>query len=289
LTNNPIQLAPEDLLGLENLEKLNGKLGIDPDTKRKLLQFLKSCKKQKVSYDLRIPFYKLLCNDQESFALNILLKALSFRNQAVQSNALKSVIENYNERKPLEKGAVLAFAGKTHFKIEEIISRLSNAGIRIERLISEKTTHVVLGFYPENHELLLEKRFTFLSERELNAFLMMASTEDLRDLDALGLEKIRALLSSGRYENIEIAIHLLKGVKIHESILTEIFIAYKTSTNKKQKTKLRSILELRLPEPYTKLLNSSLGVLGNIGPEKLNKAGLNSKKIARFISRKVDS
>ncbi len=293
LVNNPITIHPEELLKLENLEKLSGQIGIDPPKKRKLLQFLKSCKKQKVTNDLRISFYRLMNGTQSKIPLNILLKALSFHNKNIQQNALNSIIKNYSQQHELKEGAVLSFAGKSHFKVEEITPILLKAGIRIELKLSEKTTHLVLGFNAPYCEMLLKNKFTFLTERELNTFIKIIRAETPNQLVPDEIEKVGALLTSNRPENTEIALQVLKRLNNYESILTELFIAYKFATDKKQKAKLRSMLELNLPERAAKLLNLPLGISGQIDKnrldrtiKKLNEAGFDGKKITYFINKK---
>jgi Leucine-rich repeat (LRR) protein len=292
LMGNPIVITPEELLNLENIEKLNGRIGIEPPVKRKLIQFLKSCKKRQISEEFRMSFYELLNGKSPKTTLDILLKALSFPNQTIRANALKSIIESYSQSKKMQKGHILAFVGKRHFNLEEIAPILLKAGISIKSVLSEKVTHVVLGFNPLQHELLTKKKYTFFSERDLNNFIK--TIHNSKELSNLEVEKIRDLLTSTRPENNEIALQILKGTNIQKSILTELFIAYKFSENKKQKAKLRSILVLNLSEKALKLLRLPLGIFKTIDQrrlegaiKKLVEAGFNGEKITQFVNRKV--
>jgi hypothetical protein len=290
LANNPIVISPEELLSLDNLVKLNGQIGFDSLKKRKLLQFLKTCKKQKVADDLRFPFYSLMNDAQSKIPLNILIKALSFRNLAIQTNALKCIIENHGQQKKLEKGCILSFVGKTLLKIKEIESVLLHAGIGIESVLSEKVTHIVLGINTPHHEILLKNKFTFISERDLNAFINTISSKNSKELNTLEIEKVSDLLTSRRTENIEIAIQILKGSNNHQAILTELFIAYKTTPDKKQKARLRSMLTLNISENSVKLLNLPIAIFKSNGSKrlenvkrKLAEAGFDIKKLKQLI------
>ena len=291
LANNPIVLVPEHLLGLENLEKFNGKVGIDPVTKRTLLQFLKSCKKWKIPSEFRIPFYQLINEVQVNIPLNILLEALCFRNQAIQKNALESILKYHNQQEQLKKGHVLGFVGKTHFNLEEITPILIEAEIKIASELTKEVSHVVLGFNPTNQDLLQKTKFTFLSEKELNEFIKTIRTKNLRSLSPLELEKVSVLLTSEHSANIEIAIQILKDANNQLLVLTELFIAYKIVKDKKMKTNLRTLLAQNLSEASMKILNLPLGINAKkIDSKRLEGtinqlafAGLDTKKITLFL------
>lgn len=299
LYKNPINTFPKVLLQLDNLTQIKGlKNLLSIAQKKQLIAFLKHCKTQQIKATWRIPYYELLTkklDELEYYDLELLLAALYFPMTKVKENA-KNLIVKYHSTlkgKPrLSAGATISFHGDSHLKLRETTQKLKAFDIKLSRKITTQTTHIIIGYNAIEYDHLLSRPFHFLTEQMLNDFIWNSEHSTFKfDLDKNSLANLAQLLTSKYDENIKVAIQMMKGIGVDQSLITELFLAYKFTNSSTLKKELKKILILNADPNTMKAIQYRGALRGHVSEIEIKSnivhfttnSVLDGIKIAQFL------
>ncbi len=205
--------------------------------------------------------------DSENISLKSLLEIVSINFLSLRTRVNQEILTRTNN-KPLEKGCFVSILGTTNMPKQEIKEKLKENGIAYDIKITEKTTHIILGTSPKNFgETTSEKSYTIWSEKELNDFFNTIEKPFLLEItdEADGqIEQLARLLTSTDSTNVELAIQIIKGGGMPETLLEELFYAYKVCDDKKVKAELKKIIQINASPSVLEVLNKR-DMLFNVG------------------------
>jgi hypothetical protein len=148
-------------------------------------------------------------------------------------------------RDALKNAARLAVLGKLGINKNELRQKLKDHNISYTAKIDDKTTHVLVGQNPgEDVEIALNKGLYLLNEKNITDFWEAAEKPYILEMANESPEQIEAvsdMLLSGQEESINVAFSMFKQGGFPRSLITEVFIVYKTTSLSTQKEAERLI------------------------------------------------
>ena len=262
---NQFTKIPQDVFHMSNLVYASGLGQIKQRSPRQILSKFKEIYQKTTFPEAHYEdFQKIfLGNDQQVKTLPVirLFEALTIPEDHIRKHALDYILQLPNAnfpKKPLTDKSVLTFVGDTSFKKNEVKERLLNHNIGYSPKISPQTTHIVVGLNPKDYEAAAKKKYTYLSEQQLNDFLNSLATPYLlqEEEDAsLSIENLRGLLTSTDPANMGVAIGILKGGGVPDELLTEVFFVAKVASDKKTREGAKELVNLYGKKTFQKALN----------------------------------
>lgn len=272
LSGNEIAAWQDTVLKLDSLDSLHG-LTSGRD-KRRLLRFLKACRRQRTSLVIRPALFSCYQGKPamlEPLSLGQLVEALRFPIKEVRLSVRRHIINRRGvslSSKPLKTGARLACIGKVHFDAEDLSARLMQQGVSMVN-IRENPDFVVIGDRPSATTVLGPQQ-VFLSEVQLNDFLDRSEQRYLAGaIDGDKMARVRQLLLHEKPNNVRLAVQLMKGGGVPEALLTDLFFVWKRMEPGKLKRELRELLELNLSERDRLVLSLRRSLSENISAKQL--------------------
>ncbi len=285
LRANIIKSLPEVLLLLDRLEALYGHPGTQA---RSLLSFLRACRRDNTPAGLRLPLFAATKGDElplRKLSTSMLLRALQFPLRPAALAALAILTGERgrkNEELPLQPGARLAVLGQTTFRKTELERRLPAAGLHYCPQVDPTTTHLVLGLKPSRiPEAGIEQQCVFLPENTLSHYLEKAENRYLASAGIGELHHLQQLLLSRQPANLRLALQLLQGGGVPPALHTELFIAWKTTTDRQLRRALRQVLERHIPEQDKRVLSLPVALNSKLPEAQLRQ---NIKKLTEGTS-----
>lgn len=88
----------------------------------------------------------------------------------IREQSVKHILEEEGKQEAIKKGNSIALLGKmsqlTNLKFNSIQKHFAKKGIELSNQITKSTSHIVLGEYPDNYELIESRSFSFLAEQD---------------------------------------------------------------------------------------------------------------------------
>lgn len=175
------------------------------------------------------------------------LALLAFDNKVFKSILIDQLLEYEQkafEATPLTTTSELVLIGKPSLGKKEIRGLLKEKGITYKTKITPKTTHLLIGQTGiKDYSALENTHYTLISQQAFQAYFNEATKPYLLEDDSQdNLSAIQDLLTSTSIENQQLGIELIKGGGTPKALLTELFIVYKFSEDKKLAAKARQLL-----------------------------------------------
>jgi Leucine-rich repeat (LRR) protein len=224
LGKNPVKSNAAHLLQLLKLNTFDGLMS--KKEKEKTLALIKDLRENDIPERLNESFFKLASRkglDFESLSLVDLVRISNSNNQEIKQKIhtyiyKKRGIPLYKNR--LKKGHCLSVIGHTYFDMAALEQRLLRKGISFSTTVTPQTTHVLYGWKKVETVVELSDKLTFLSEKSLSKELgRLEKAHLLREKDEKILQGIKSLLMSKEVVNIQLAIEMLKGGGVPQSLL----------------------------------------------------------------------
>jgi hypothetical protein len=269
LSNNPMSIFPEVLFHLTNLKILTVPASLINQLPFQIfelssLELLKISGKNKEKYPKVTAFEqffkrhqkKKLEADYVDFVLNIinnprlietldkgeLVELLGSGVSSIMNAALNILEYKYldiTKENSLSKDSYVSTKGKISESKERLKQRLEKNNIFLQNKINDKTTHLILGPEAEfsKEELKILDHITLLTEK------LFFSQWDLMDKPFLEIEEnateqlnqIVNLINSNDDNLILVGLEILNSAGCPDDLLTDLFVLYKTSKNKRIK------------------------------------------------------
>jgi hypothetical protein len=254
MRGNGIRQYPKVLAYMTKLKEMTGITGAAKTQPRQLYaNFLRECKRSSLLPPLLQSFEKIYKADDVAVAqmpVSTLVAALTINSVVLKTYAWHYLFDRSGvtlSENPLKAGSGLVILGNTQLAKKEVKEKLQKHKIQYQSTIGPTTTHILIGSQPKAYEGIDDRSFTFLSEQELNEFLNQVETpfllepSDSYQQDTVNLS---ALLLSSDSNNVAVALQMLKVGGVPKELLTELFIVYKTTDEKKNQELSKSLLEL---------------------------------------------
>lgn len=88
----------------------------------------------------------------------------------IRKQSIKHILEEEGTQYPIKRGTSIALLGKmsqlTNLKFQSIQKHFAQKKINLTSEINSKTSHIVLGEYPDNYDLIETRSFSFLTEQD---------------------------------------------------------------------------------------------------------------------------
>lgn len=261
---NQFTKMPQEVFHMSNLREVTGLSKLKRVSPKAILtKFKETYQNTDFSEDAYQEFLSIfLGKDAEVAELPTLrlFDALTITNQTLRKHALEYILQlpqaNFG-KKPLTEKSTLTFVGDTFFKKSEVREKLKNNNIGYSPKITPKTSHVVVGYNPKDYSGVAKKKYTYLSEVQLNNFLNEIATPYLleqEEPDANNVDNLKNLLTSTDPANMGVAIEILKGGGVPNELFTELFFATKITGDKKVREKAKELLSLNGTKSIQKAL-----------------------------------
>lgn len=253
---NKISALAETLVKFEKLKYLSGnKISFTNSERIELLSFLSFARKKKITETERIRFYNLMTTNK-TYDLLTLISALSFPIESIRLNALSQIFKNHNNGKPLTLESIITFSGKSNLNKKRAAEQLRQFGHTCQLQIKETCTHIVLGSFPNQSALLkrIAKKdsITFLKDQELQTYISKHPKASYLQFNPDELESLSQLLLSGQDSSLQIAMQVLQQSDAPKTIVTDLFIAFKTCKTLPVKRQLKAMVQLYASESLQK-------------------------------------
>lgn len=178
------------------------------------------------------------------------LELLKFKNKSFKSIVLDQLLayeEQQLEKQPLTTNAGLFILGKSTIPKTTIKNLLQEKGIAYQTKITSKTTHLLvgnIGIKEKDYLTLANPTYTLISMPAFQEYINKATKPYLLEEEAQdNLSHLATLLTSTSLENQQLGIELLQGGGTPKELLTELFLVYKFSEDKKLAAKAKKMLQ----------------------------------------------
>jgi Leucine-rich repeat (LRR) protein len=187
----------------------------------------------------------------ESMPQQILFDGLTTDYEPLRQALLENVFVFNKDRqsladKPLQAGDVVTMLGTTNYKKTELKTRLTSLGIEYSSSLTEKVTHVLVGYPPKSGTVIPAKTFFLCNEKELTDFFNRVDTPYLlseegraEDLTANLLQ----LLHHPDSANEALALQMLEGAGVPPELLPDLLVISKISDEPGNRSKARQLLK----------------------------------------------
>ncbi len=228
---------PTIIWQMDRLQQLEG-LGSQVDC-RQLLRFMEQARALEMAPEVRGALYHFWKHDLEQPARATLWQGLKFPQRALRRKCRAALLDTSTL---LTKGDYLAGLGRHQFDPLALKTKLQQEGITWQDQIDTQTTHVLLGSGAIPLAAELPDGVQLLSQQLLYRFLHRNSY--LLNEPAEVRQNLGRLLTSGQAVSIGLAIEMLKPAGLLDSLRTEAFVAWYSTTVSSQRRALRRMLIL---------------------------------------------
>lgn len=221
----------------------------------KYRSFITKVKAQNFSAKALALFFKIQSNqplEKELFKRADFIEILSFEDKNFRTTVIHQLLDYEKETfgaKTLQSDSALLVLGKTTLTKGEIRAILKEKGVTYQTKISPSTTHLLIGTVAlKDYNLLANPAYTLISQQAFQQY-SNAITKPylLEDDNKDNLAQISSLLLSTNAENQSLGLELLKGGGTPKELLTELFIIFKLSEDKKVAAKAKQLLMANAP------------------------------------------
>ncbi|MCP4443082.1 MAG: leucine-rich repeat domain-containing protein [Aureispira sp.] len=206
LANNQLRELPNSISKLKKLEQFFAQNNLfEPDLFIEKLQQLPSLKKLYITVShldnepaAKLANFAYLVNEnkltasiqEQQLCLFLFLRDQKARKQLsledffwganhslkeIRKQSIKHILSQEGKHQPIVAHSSIALLGKmsqlTNMQFNSIQQHFSKHDIETTTYINENTSHIVLGEYPDNYELIKERSFSFLAEQDFLATL----------------------------------------------------------------------------------------------------------------------
>lgn len=222
---------------------------------RKYHSFMEQVQKQRFSDTALDLFFKIQSNqplEKGRFKRADFIEILSFENKNFRTTVINQLLEYEKEvfeSKALNSDSALFVLGKTTLTKREIRAILKENQIAYHTKIHPNTTHLLVGSTgPKDYKLLANTAYTLVRQQGFQHY-MNAITKPylLEEENKDNLAQISSLLLSTNSENQSLGLELLKGGGTPKELLTELFIIFKFSEDKKVADRAKKLLLANAP------------------------------------------
>ncbi|MCP4442616.1 MAG: hypothetical protein GY810_27220 [Aureispira sp.] len=224
-------------------------------------KFLQSASYKKLEPRFRNGIFDLFINDKNRITLlsqELLLLAINLANTTVAISALDALLLR-SKAKKLEKGSELVILGKTTKGKKELIALMKDCGLKYSTKVTENTTHVLLSVRSNKGLDKLPEivSWSWITEAILTAYLDKVQPSFLVEKGAEpNVEKVSELIMTLNEDNMALALELLEGGGVPDSVMTEIFIVLKLAEDKALKKKAKKLLQKKASPALEKVLRN---------------------------------
>ena len=268
LSNNHFDTLPASLFMLEDLRLLKGVA--DAESRRKLLRFLRVCRQRSVPGKLRMLAYDLLENNGQelaNFPLPLLLEALQLGISDLATPIRRHLFATRFSAVDVSKispGSRFYFVGATGYDKKWLKKQLPAMGFEWVEDEEQPVDYLVLGRLLRAMNEKMPLSFQGLLSRKMFTRLLLLQKGTIHKLDGRKINNLRRLLFHQDKDSRQLAIQVLKGVDIPESLLTDLFVAWKLGYGvgkQLEKLLLQNVSEAALHAMYLPLgLSGSVSI-----------------------------
>jgi hypothetical protein len=273
--------------------------------KAKLFDLLDNKTFQNLNRATQINFFNIYCGlDKEIKKINLpqLWEALNSPATKVADLTLGFMTEL--QQAPIQQGSKIYIAGKTNKTLEEIKEQMTACGLELRTKLSPEVTHVLISARGNKKysKELSENQLQWITEAQLTQYFDKINPTYLVEAADTDAEKVSDLIMTLDEDNMALAISLVEGGGLPESLFTEVYIVHKFSEQPEIAKKALALLKQKAgPELMTVL--KSRGILNKKGyissadkEELLRKlisytkdSGLNRAKLAYALYKKTNT
>jgi Leucine-rich repeat (LRR) protein len=221
----------------------------------KYRSFITQVKSQNFSPSALALFFKIQSNrplEKGLFKRADFIEILSFEGQNFRTTVIHQLLDY--EKESFETNALgthssLFVLGKTTLTKSEIRSILKEKGTSYQTKVNQDTTHLLVGTAGfKNYELLANPAYTLISQQAFQHYAnAITKPYLLEEENKDNLTQISSLLLSTNIENQNLGLELLKGGGTPKELLTELFIIFKLSEDKKIASIAKQLLTANAP------------------------------------------
>lgn len=264
IAGNSFTEYPQEVYHMRNLNEVTGLHTIKRASPKAIIaQFKKVYDKtsfQAADYEDFLSVFLGKHEQVKQLPTERLFEALTINNDTIRKQALDYIMAlpqaNF-AKKPLTNESTLTFVGDTSFKKNEVREQLKQHNIGYSPKVTSKTSHIVVGYNPKEYSSAIKKKYTYLTQQQLKAFLNELDTPYLLEQEANdvhSVDNLRNLLTSSDAANMSVAIEILKGGGVPEELLTEVFFVAKVAKEKKAREGAKELLDLYAPKGMQKAI-----------------------------------
>ena len=227
----------------------------------------------------RADFIEILSFENKTFRTTIINKLLDYEKEIFELAALNS-------------DSALFILGKTTRTKGEIRGILKEKGITYQTKINPNTTHLLVGSTStKDYDLLANPAYVLISQERFQHYTnLLTKPYLLEEENKENIAQISSLLLSTDSANQSLGLELLKGGGTPKELLTELFIVFKFSEDKKIAAKAKKLLLVNAPTEILEKLNLRINLriikdaynTGNKLEQLTEGTSLESWKIAQY-------
>lgn len=221
----------------------------------KYRSFLEQVKAQNFSPSALELFFKLQCNHtlkKGQFERADFIEILSFEDKTFRASLINQLLDYEKEAfeaNVLNSDSALLVLGKTTLAKSKIRSILKEKRITYQTKADSKTTHLLVGDSGiKDYSLLANPNYILIHQQAFQQYVnAIIQPYLLEEENKDNLAHISSLLLSTNPENQNLGLELLKGGGTPKELLTELFIVFKFSEDKKMAAKAKKLLSANAP------------------------------------------
>ncbi|MBK7406854.1 MAG: leucine-rich repeat domain-containing protein [Saprospirales bacterium] len=243
LGRNRFVRFPESLVASSSLEKVSGVAGAS-----RAIRFMQACQQADLPEAYCLALFSLCCGNiqPESVPPEILSQGLRLPLPSLQKTIRAYLLQR--KSLPIDPSkAIVGLVGRTRLSKSAWKERLEKAGIQMTMAPGSGPTHVILGGgIIEIPEGWLRKNVTFLEEATLFQYIQHKEQRYLHQLEDHG--QLGRLLQSKQPGSLRLALTLLKNGGVPPTVMTDLYLAWKTAPEPTLKKRFRDLLLLHASE-----------------------------------------
>ncbi|MBK6902507.1 MAG: leucine-rich repeat domain-containing protein [Saprospirales bacterium] len=249
LQGNSMVCFPISLLGLPKLEKVTGL----PNSAR-AMRFVQACRQSAVPAPQRRELFGLWQGDVEAHNLSkeALREGLRLALPSLRKSILSVLIgQSRAQIDPLR--SAIGILGTTRLSRPDWKEKLEKAGLTYHETGAKAPSHAVLGGgILEIPAAWWKKGVAFMEESVLFQEVRDREQAYLQAMDDPG--RLGRLLQSGQDASLRLSVSLLKNGGVPPSLMTDLYLAWRSVSDRKLKKELRDLLLLHTSSGGRRLL-----------------------------------
>lgn len=249
LQGNAISRFPMILIGLPKLEKVSGV----PNSAR-ALRFVQACRQAATPEPCRGELFGLWQGEKEAGSLSkeAIREGLRLPLPSLRKSILAFLIaQTMAPLDPLR--STIGILGTTRLSRPDWKDRLEKAGLKYHETGAKAPSHAVLGGGTlEIPAAWWKKGVAFMEESALFHEVRDREQAYLQSMDDPG--RLGRLLQSGQDASLRLSVSLLKNGGVPPSLMTDLYLAWRSVSDRKLKKELRDLLLLHASPEGKRLL-----------------------------------
>ncbi len=292
LEKNHFTQMPTVLYELPLLQEIRGFQLVREISPGVLQKFRKDYKEQALSKEQQKLFLQILVGNTKAVkkaSLTDLLSAVLFTHSHVAIQAKDYLLKRYEQAyqtNPITSTSVVATWGKTGLKKTEIKEKLQTLGATYSPTITNEVTHIVVGKPSKKAKVNFSKQ-AILSETQLVDASNQIAPPFLLEADTPKESKAHAveMLLSTDERNVAIGLAFFKAGGVPKDVITELYLVYKISQDKKNKAEAKKLLEIHAPKDVHKVMKDQSRLVSSAynGKKKLYKVQTRYAQLSQSI------